>query len=126
MVAYVGAMCSYLMRHAVGSFRPILGSLHHWWQLQVLVILVIAFLPSIPLPGGDDLLVELHDMVHSLVGRRMSLPTVLSFRPSLLLPLVAMTVVLVIALHHHALMAVGHPVPRMTLSLAEVDGVKVV
>ena len=69
MMTYVGSVISYLMRDTVCSLRSILRSLHHGWQLQVLVVLIIAFLSAVPLPGSDDLLVELNHMVHSLIRR---------------------------------------------------------
>lgn len=119
-------MVSDLMGHTISSFRSILRSFYHWRQLQVLVVLVVTFLPSIPLPSSNDLLIELNHMVHSLVGWRVVLAT-LAFRSnSLLLTWMTMAAALLISLHHHALMTVSHSVPRMTLSLTQVDRVKVV
>jgi hypothetical protein len=63
--------------HTVGPISPILRRLDHGWQLQLLIVRVIALVPSIPLPVAHDLLVQdhlLHLVARTLVTGSHSLP----------------------------------------------------
>ena len=51
--------------NTVCSLCSILRSLYHWWQLQLLIIRIIAFLSGITFAIADDLLVELDGLVNS-------------------------------------------------------------
>ncbi len=61
----LSSLTTLCIRHAVCSLCSVLRSLYHWWQLQLLIIRIIAFLSGITFASTDDLLVELDGLVNS-------------------------------------------------------------
>lgn len=68
---------------AVGALRAIWRRLYHRWQLQLLVVLLVALLSRValvPLARAEYLLVQLHGLVHRMrrgPGRRRAAAVIL-------------------------------------------------
>lgn len=60
----VGTRCGY----AVRSIGPVLRCLDHWWQLQLLVVGIVALISSVTFPIAENLLVQLYHLVRLVVA----------------------------------------------------------
>mgnify|MGYP006891257012 CR=1 FL=1 len=54
-----------LVGHTVGAIRPVEWRLDHGWQLQLLIVGVVALLTAITLTGADHFLVQLDNVLWS-------------------------------------------------------------